>query len=170
MKNCPSCKSTEVYVNHSKNFKTGEPESYRVYCPKCWLSGPQTDGELYLHDEETAIGRWDAMPRRDDPPAFHGSVYTIGERTYRVDFHHNGPITLCAITWVGKKGRMGGIQGASFCNPKDTFDPNVGERLAMKRACGIDQGYYCIPHGDLYAAWRKDQWEAMKGSEIKEPA
>jgi len=75
---------------------------------------------------------------------------------FEIFFEHYGPVTTCIVIWT-THGRTHVTGGYAICNPKDIFDPVVGERMAMKRVC---QHY--VFGKSLYHAYRKLMYEAKK--------
>jgi hypothetical protein len=120
-------------------------------CFDCGMSGPNKQ------TSEDAVSAWDALPRRDEVAPFTSSVCFLDETEYHVMIVHDGPTTLCAISWR-YKGRRYGFQGMSVCNPGDTYDQAIGDKLAIKRACGVE-GRCLYDLRAVYNAWRKSLWE-----------
>lgn len=60
----------------------------------------------------------------------------VNETIYLVVFTHVDADTYCVLTWE-RRGRRYASSGIAYCNPKDTFDASLGERVAMSRACEI---------------------------------
>ena len=87
-------------------------------------------------------------------------LFTVGGIEYAVTLIHNGPLTLAAIAWV-QDGKVRGFQGAAACNPKDEYDQATGDKLAMKRACGVGIGCWACHMPELYSAWRKARRERI---------
>jgi hypothetical protein len=152
MKPCPNCESVEPFLKVERSTMFGN----WVYCIKCNTGGPS------VATQEQAIEAWDALPRRAELPAFHGSTYTIDDIDYQVAFTYNGPITFCSITWNEKR-RLQCVYGVSYCNPKDVYDQDIGKRVSIKNACGLDSGSWSSPNSrKLYSAWRKEQREKIQ--------
>jgi hypothetical protein len=148
MKPCPNCGSDNLQTNNTY---------FWVACRKCQLIGPTG------MDTEDSERKWDALPRRAEAPTFRGSTYTVDDVDYHVAFTYNGPITFCSICWHTKKGMAQGTYGAACCNPKDTYDKTIGERIAMKGACGLKEGTFAwFVNRKLYSAWRKEQREKIQ--------
>lgn len=147
MKPCPNCKS---------EAKENPPSVYDgmsgkwVYCHNCQMTGPlaKTAAE--------AIAAWDALPRKlyYVEPVNSLITLSVGETEYTIAFVHIKATTICNITWMNKQGRLRGVGGASYCNPKDTFSAEIGEKVAMRKACGIEEPWGIIGLSELYHEYR----------------
>lgn len=116
----------------------------------CQMRGP-------LESEwKRAEEAWDALPRRQDQPNGDVLLLVVDETEYRVSFMHSGMTTFCGITWE-EDDRQHGVYGASHCNPKDTFDAKTGEKVAMRKACGVGMNdWFGMPAflPKVYSAYR----------------
>lgn len=92
-------------------------------------------------------------------------------------FHHaTGPETFAYIT----QGKTVLGAGVAIKNPEDSFDAQLAEKTAMRRACQAAAVKLHLVNGDsakktiqqierdLYHDWRKRAWEANHPEEVME--
>lgn len=65
------------------------------------------------------------------------AVFNVDGKEYTVIFSFVGDYTAAHILWH-EGGKTAGLAGHAKRNPKDTYDANIGMRVAMRTACGID--------------------------------
>jgi hypothetical protein len=140
---CPNCNSPITGVKCES-----EPYAMKyVTCADCFMEGPhRTSATL-------AIEAWDKLPRRLDVPETCALTMNVGGIEYAVVWIHNGPMTFATITWF-EKGKRWGVAGHSVCSPKDEYDQATGDKIAMRRACGIGNDWCRHDLRAVYQAYR----------------
>jgi len=65
-----------------------------------------------------------------------GKSFWIDSREYRVHLLHGNMVTVCLIIKWDRYGggKVSTFGGCAICNPRDTYDIDIGDRLAFKRA------------------------------------
>lgn len=157
MKPCPSCKGTDVYVD--ENLDGGSFVSCRN--PDCFVMGPNGA------NPKEAVEKWDALSRDPEP----NQITVVVGYARTITFFHVGPLTLAMVSWKEDHQKRVVVFGHSHCNPLDVYNQEIGERLALRRACGVGiPARYCLARlPEVYSAYRKGLWSlrTMAQSEIE---
>ena len=151
MKPCPYCKSTNIISISSSNL------GHWMSCGACTMTSPIKSSAA------EAEAAWDSLPRDTDIPPDTSLTLQVGKDTYTVLFAHSGRDTLCWVSWRDH-GERCQVAGLARCSASDTFDPAIGERFAMRRACGIEDGAGSWRHmkalWHVYRLYVREQKEA----------
>jgi len=94
--------------------------------------------------------------------AFEAESQVVMLQSHALIFTFFGKITTVIIVTPSKNARTMGFGGAARCHPNDTYSREAGMRQAMRKACGIDQGYACLMR-ELFDSFR--DWQRANGYE-----
>ena len=155
MKECPNCGShSPVIVNADQRLLMKW-----VACEICYMEGP------HYPSSAPAVEDWDALPRRLDVPKTADLALSVDGTDYAITWTHNGALTTCTITWT-ERGRHKGVFGHGMCHPKDVFSQAAGDKVAIRRACGIDKDWCKHDLGAVYRAYRLRLREHKLAAEV----
>ena len=154
MKECPNCGShIVVIVNEDQRLLMKW-----VACEICHMEGP------HYPSSAPAVEDWDALPRRLDVPKNSDLALLVEGIDYGISWTHIGAATLCAVTWEDK-GKRYGTAGFAKCHPKDAYSQAVGDKVAIRNACGVGE-WRVYDLGAVYRAYRLRLREHKLAAEV----